>query len=79
MRRKIIKGIKWGSILLAKDRLYVSGYDGTTYVLAAGPKFGLLAKNELKEDLYAAPAIANGELFLRTHQHLYCIQTSARR
>ena len=64
----------WGSMLLAKDRLYVNGYDGTTYVLAAGPKFELLAKNELKEDLYAAPAVSNGEMFLRSYQHLYCIK-----
>lgn len=64
----------WGSMLLAKDRLYVNGYDGTTYVLAAGPEFKLLARNELKEDLYAAPALSNGELYLRTYQHLYCIK-----
>ncbi len=64
----------WGSLLVAKDRLYVSGYDGTTYVLAAGPKFELLARNELKEEMYAAPAVSNGELFLRTYEYLYCIK-----
>jgi hypothetical protein len=61
-------------MLLAKDRLYVNGYDGTTYILAAGPRFELLAKNELKEELYAAPAVSNGEIFLRTYQHLFCIR-----
>ena len=64
----------WGSLLLAKNRLYVSDLDGTTYVLAAGPKFELLAKNELKEPIYAAPALAHGDLFLRTYEHLVCIR-----
>src|SRR5262245_41874750 len=64
----------WGSMLLAKDRLYVGSFDGTTYVLAAGPKFELLATNELQEEMYAAPAVSNGELFLRTYKHLYCVK-----
>ncbi len=64
----------WGSLLVAGNRLYVSDLDGTTYVLATGPKFQLLARNEMKEPLYAAPAVSNGELFLRTYQHLYCIK-----
>ncbi len=66
-------GTLWGSVFLAGDCLYVSSLEGTTFVLAVGPKFRLLARNELGEPIYAAPAAADGELFLRTYGHLYCI------
>ena len=66
-------GKLWGSLLLAEGRLYVSSLEGQTYVLEASLKFNLLAKNDLGEPLYAAPAVSGGDLFLRTYQHLYCI------
>ena len=67
-------GNLWGSLLLADGKLYVTSLEGETFVLAAGPKFQLLARNDLKEPIYAAPAVSDGELFLRTYQHLYCIK-----
>ena len=60
-------------MLRAGDKLYVSNLEGQTFVLAASPKFQLIAKNEIQEPTYAALAAANGELFIRTHQRLYCI------
>ena len=66
-------GNLWGSILLADGKLYVSNLEGDTYVVRAAPKFELLAKNSVGEPTYAALAPAHGELFLRTHQHLFCI------
>jgi outer membrane protein assembly factor BamB len=39
----------------------------------AGPKFELVARNELGEACYASPAVSRGQLFLRTTGHLYCI------
>lgn len=64
----------WGSLLLANGKIYVTNLEGTTYVLAAGPKFQLLSTNEIPEPAYAALAVSNGDLFLRTHEHLYCIR-----
>lgn len=64
----------WGSMLLAKGRLYLTSLEGTTFVFEAGPAFKLLAKNEMREPTYAALAVSDGELFLRTHHGLYCIQ-----
>jgi outer membrane protein assembly factor BamB len=69
-----VEGNLWGSMLLADGKLYVTNLEGTTFVLAAGPKFQQLAKNEIRETTYAAPAASNGELFVRTYQHLYCIK-----
>ena len=36
-------------------------------------KFELLAMNDLGEPSNATPAISDGQIFLRTDRHLYCI------
>lgn len=64
----------WGSLLLAKNRLYLTSLEGTTFVFETGDTFKLLAKNEMSEPSYAALAASNGELFLRTYKALYCIR-----
>ena len=68
-----IAGNVWGSMLLSDRKLYVTNLEGETFVLATGPKFRVLARNDIKEPTYAALAVSNGELFLRTYKHLYCI------
>ena len=69
-----LDGNLWGSMLLADRKLYVTSLEGETFVLAAGPKYQLLSRNKLGEAIYAAPAVSNGEIFLRTYKHLYCIK-----
>ncbi len=66
-------GNLWGSLLLGDGKLYVTSLEGETFVLGAGEKFKLLARNDLREPTYAAPAASGGELFLRTWEHLYCV------
>jgi outer membrane protein assembly factor BamB len=66
------------SPVAAEGRLYFTSDEGDTCVVAAGPKFEVLAKNSLGEECYASPAIAEGCLFIRTTQHLYCIESSAK-
>jgi outer membrane protein assembly factor BamB len=68
-----VGGNLWGSMLLAGERLYVSNLEGETFVLSAGPEFKLLATNGIEEPTYAALAASNGELFVRSYNHLYCI------
>jgi outer membrane protein assembly factor BamB len=53
--------------------LYFPADDGVTYVVKAGPTFELVARNDLGEECYASPAVANGQIFMRTLGHLYCI------
>jgi outer membrane protein assembly factor BamB len=72
-----LPGRLWGSMLLANGRLYVSSLEGKTFVVAGQPKFRLLAINDMGETIYAAPAVSDGTIFLRTHQHLYCIADQA--
>ena len=67
-------GESWGSLVMAAGRLYVTSRRGVTTVFRPGPeKFGLLAMNDLGESSNATPAISDGQIFLRTDQHLYCI------
>ena len=47
-----------------------------TYVVAARPKFELLAHNVFADDssrTNGSVAVSNGQLLLRTDQYLYCI------
>ena len=71
--RERLAGNLWGSVLLADRRLYISNLEGDTFVVKASAEFELIAKNSIDEPTYAALAPAHGDLFLRTHQHLYCI------
>ncbi len=44
-----------------------------TAVIEVGADYKLLATNQLKERCQASIAISQGNLFIRTEQHLYCI------
>ena len=46
---------------------------GITTVLKPGPKFEVVAKNDLKELVSSSPAISQGQIFIRGQKHLYCI------
>jgi outer membrane protein assembly factor BamB len=46
---------------------------GITTVLKPGPKFEVIAKNDLKELVSSSPAISQGQIFIRGQKHLYCI------
>ncbi len=65
----------WGSIVCADDRAYVTCQNGNTVVFEPNPNaYTELAVNPLGEPSNATPALAEGQIFLRTDQALYCIQ-----
>ena len=71
------KGESWSSMLLAGDRIYVPNQASDTFVLRAAPKFEKLAVNSLGDGLNnSSLAASDGDLFLRTHKHLWCIGAS---
>jgi outer membrane protein assembly factor BamB len=64
----------WGSIVSAGGRCYLTNKKGTTVVFKSDPqKFELLATNALGEESNSTPAISEGQIFIRTFKHLYCI------
>jgi outer membrane protein assembly factor BamB len=58
----------------AADRVYIIGRNGTSVVIKDSDKLEVLSTNRLDEKFDASPAIAGNELFLRGHEHLYCIR-----
>ena len=67
-------GGAWGSVVLADGRLYVTVKNGMTHVFLPNPrKFQLIASNPLGESSMATPAISDGNIFIRTRGHLFCI------
>jgi len=55
-----------GKILLTSE-------DGDTFVIKAGPKHEIIATNSVGEPVYASPAMADGNIFIRGERNLYCI------
>jgi len=65
----------WGSIVQVGDKLYLTSQKGTTYVFAADPTgYKQIAENPLGEPSNSTPAVSNGQLFLRTAKHLWCVE-----
>lgn len=67
------------SAVLADGKLYVTSEDGITSVYKTGPKFELLAENQVEGYCLSTIAISDGQLFLRTDKHLYCIGQRAKK
>ena len=72
-QQRIKPGTYSGSPVLADGKIYVTNEDGLTTVVAAGPKFEVLAENPLNDYVLSSPAISDGRIFIRTAQHLYAI------
>ena len=67
--------IFWASLVAAGERLYVTSQKGTTFVFTADPAgYKLLAKNEVGEKSNSTLAISERQIFLRTYDHLFCIE-----
>jgi outer membrane protein assembly factor BamB len=61
------------SPVAADGRVYASNNAGQTIVVEAGPRFRVLAVNDLGERITASPALSNGQLITRTDSTLWCI------
>jgi outer membrane protein assembly factor BamB len=66
----------YASPIVAGNKIYVPTRWAGTLVLAARPKYELLAQNRFSgddSDFNATPAIVDGQLFLRSNRYLYCV------
>jgi len=61
------------STVSAEGNVYFVSDKGVTTVLRPGPKFNVIANNNLGEKISASPAISQGQVFLRSNRHLFCI------
>ena len=44
-----------------------------TGLVRPGKEFDVVARNSLDEAISSSPAISQGQIFIRTHEALYCI------
>jgi outer membrane protein assembly factor BamB len=63
----------WSSVMLAGDNCYTINQGGDCFVFKASPEFELVAVNSLGEMSNSSIVPSDGELFIRTHEALWCI------
>jgi outer membrane protein assembly factor BamB len=56
-------------------KVFVTGEEGTTYVIEAGRSYRLLGTNQLDDWTLASPAIVGDRLLIRTQSRLYSIRS----
>ena len=74
-RQRLRSATYSGSPVLADGKIFVTDEDGVTSVVRAGPKFEVLAQNDLDEYTLSSPAVSDGQIFIRTQAFLYAIGT----
>lgn len=76
-KERLHEGKFTASPIAAAGLVYFLNEAGDTTVLEPGPKLKVVAQNSLDKAgaalFRASPAAANGQIFLRSHTHLYCI------
>lgn len=70
-RRTGGRGTHYASPLIADGKLFSFAGNGRVSVLTLGPQPKLLATNEMRDAVYATPAIVDGTIYLRTHKALF--------
>ena len=70
-------GDYFASAVAADGKVYVAGKNGFIVVLEDGPELKVLGKNDIGEEIIATPSIADGRLFIRTRENLFCIASGA--
>ncbi len=68
-----VGGTHSASPVLADGKIYFTSEKAETTVIEAGPQFKVLARSALDEKCQASLAVSNGQIFLRTEKHLFCI------
>jgi outer membrane protein assembly factor BamB len=69
-------GDSWSSMVHADGRLYIINMQGVTSVLEPSPaEMKVISRNALEKNemTRASLALSDGQIFIRTYDHLYCI------
>jgi outer membrane protein assembly factor BamB len=72
-----IEGIFSASPVAGDGKIYFVSETGETIVMQSGRTPTVLARNDLGERAIASPAISNGQIFIRTDDHVFCIGSRA--
>ncbi len=63
----------WSSIFLADGKIYAMNQSADVFVIEASPEYKLVATNSLGEVSNSTVVGSQGNLFVRTHEALWCI------
>lgn len=66
-------GDYYASPITADGKIFVAGRNGFVVVLEDAPELKVLARNDMGAEVLATPSIADGRLFIRTREKLFCI------
>ena len=64
-------GLYCSSPICAHGRIYIASGKGVITVFAAGDTLQVLARNDLKEKVFATPAVVDNKLYVRTVKDMY--------
>jgi outer membrane protein assembly factor BamB len=67
----------FSSPVAADDKLFLIGEGGAVSVLKAAGEWEILKVNQLDDECFATPAIADGRIYIRTRSALYCFGTKS--
>ena len=56
------------------NKLYLLNEEGVMFIIEIGPEYKELARCELSEKCNASPAFADGRIYIRGAENLYCIR-----
>jgi outer membrane protein assembly factor BamB len=66
------KGKYIASMVAGDDKVYLADDAGMVTVLKAGREWDVLSSHDFKERIVATPVIADGQIYLRTDEAMYC-------
>ena len=75
--QRLEPGTYSSSPVLADGKIYIASEDGVFSVFRAGPKFELLAANQMDDYTLSSVAVKDGQLFLRTAGWLWAVGAKA--
>jgi outer membrane protein assembly factor BamB len=72
-------GNYYSSPVTGDGKIYLLDVSGSLSVVQAGRDWKVLSTSAFEEDVYATPAIADGQIYLRTSGHLYCFGVAGKK
>ena len=73
-QERVEGGLSFSASPVAADgKLYLASEDGDIFVVKAGPKYELLAKNAMGQVIMATPAISNGAIIVRGLKDVFAV------
>jgi hypothetical protein len=75
-QERVGAGRVYGSVTYGDGKLFCVSREDGAFVLAAEPRFNIMAQNSMSPDnsvFNASPVIHDGQLLLRSNRYLYCV------